>query len=124
MGFYLNKKSNKYPMKMTSAMFSKVGNTVFGGYKNFLVKQSTLNVVARAMSNNCLDASIGLSEEEAEIQSMAIDFATNELAPNQQKWDREGLFPVDVIKQSAYITIHNMVAWMVNKFGTDLYLVM
>jgi len=123
-----------------------------------LVKGSNVRHAARFMSNNCLDPSIGLSEEEAEIQSMAMNFAQNELAPKMQEWDRDSVFPIDVIKQTAalgfgglyiseehggtglnrlatsvvfealatgcvsttaYITIHNMVGWMISKFGSD-----
>ena len=70
-----------------------------------LVKGSNVRHAARFMSNNCLDPSIGLSEEEAEIQSMAMNFAQNELAPKMQEWDRDSVFPIDVIKQTGFLNI-------------------
>jgi len=111
----------------------------------------------RFLSNTCLDLSIGLSDEEKEIQELATNFAANELSPNMQKWDEEEIFPVDVIRKSAelgfgalycsedfggtglsrlatsvifealstgcvtttaYISIHNMVSWMIDEFGS------
>ena len=36
-----------------------------------------------------LSVSIGLSDEEKEIQELATNFAANELSPNMQKWDEE-----------------------------------
>ncbi|HEY9135374.1 MAG TPA: acyl-CoA dehydrogenase family protein [Pseudomonadales bacterium] len=42
-----------------------------------------------------------LTEEQKAFQSMARTFAENELAPHAAQWDKEGFFPVDVIKKSA-----------------------
>ena len=70
-----------------------------------LLKNSNVRSTARFMSNNCLDPSIGLSEEEAEIQSMAMNFAQNELAPKMQEWDRDSIFPIDVIKQTGFLLV-------------------
>jgi len=104
-----------------------------------------------------LDISAGLTEEQKEMQSMALQFAMNEMWPNMAAWDQGQIFPVDVLKKAAelgfgalytspdhggtgltrldasiifealshgcvsttaYITIHNMVCWMIDKFGT------
>jgi len=105
-----------------------------------------------------LDISAGLTEEQKEMQSMALQFAMNEMFPNMATWDQKQIFPVDVLKRAAelgfgalytstdhggtgltrldasiifealshgcvsttaYITIHNMVCWMIDKFGTE-----
>ncbi len=97
-----------------------------------------------------------LTEEQSAIQSMALDFAKERLAPKSLEWDQTGHFPVDVIRETAplgisaiytpaefggsglsrldgalifealaygcptissYISIHNMVAWMVATYG-------
>jgi alkylation response protein AidB-like acyl-CoA dehydrogenase len=99
-----------------------------------------------------------LTEEQAAIQEMALNFAKERLAPDAIRWDETGHFPVDVIRETAalgmatiyvpeakggsglsrmdgalimealsygcpsiaaYISIHNMVAWMVSKYASD-----
>ena len=99
-----------------------------------------------------------LTEEQAAIQEMALNFAKEQLAPNALEWDEQAHFPVDVIRETAglgmatiyvpeehggtgltrldgalifealaygcptisgYISIHNMVAWMVSKYASD-----
>ncbi len=99
-----------------------------------------------------------LTEEQAAIQEMALDFAKEQLAPKALEWDETEHFPVDVIRETAglgmaaiyvdeadggsglarldgalifealsygcptiasYISIHNMVAWMVSKYASD-----
>lgn len=45
--------------------------------------------------------SVGLSEEQKQIQQMAMDFAMSELKPNMQKWDKEHHFPVDKLRKAA-----------------------
>jgi alkylation response protein AidB-like acyl-CoA dehydrogenase len=98
-----------------------------------------------------------LTEDQAAIQDVALNFAKERLAPHAGEWDEASHFPVDVIREtaalgmaaiyvpdsiggsglsrldgalimealaygcpsiSAYISIHNMVAWMVGKYGT------
>ncbi len=98
------------------------------------------------------------TEEQTAIQETALDFARERIAPFAAKWDEDGHFPVDVIRETAplgmasiyvpaekggsglsrldgalifealaygcpaissYISIHNMVAWMVGRYGTD-----
>lgn len=36
-----------------------------------------------------LTVSHGLDDEQKEIQSLALDFAQREMAPNMELWDRE-----------------------------------
>jgi alkylation response protein AidB-like acyl-CoA dehydrogenase len=97
-----------------------------------------------------------LSEEQRQFQRSAVEFAEGEMAPHAARWDRESIFPREVISQAgalgfcglyaderygglglprldatlvfealaavcpsttAYITIHNMVAWMVARWA-------
>ncbi len=99
-----------------------------------------------------------LTEEQAAIQEMALNFAKERLAPHAAEWDEKSFFPVDVIRETAalgmatiyvpeekggsgltrkdgalimealaygcpaisgYVSIHNMVAWMVGKYASD-----
>ena len=48
-----------------------------------------------------LDISAGLTEEQKEMQSMALQFAMNEMWPNMATWDQQQIFPVDVLKRAA-----------------------
>lgn len=98
-----------------------------------------------------------LTEEQAAIQETALAFARERIAPGAAEWDEKGIFPTDVIRETAdlgmaaiyvdaekggsglcrldgalifealaygcpavssYISIHNMVAWMLGKYGT------
>lgn len=97
-----------------------------------------------------------LNEDQRAYQDAARTFAAQALAPHAGRWDAEGIFPVDVIREAgqsgfcglyaspefgglglprldaslvfealaaacpsttAYITIHNMVTWMVTTFA-------
>ncbi len=99
-----------------------------------------------------------LSDEQLAIQDMALNFATDRLAPNAMEWDEKGHFPVDVLREmaalgfagiylseehggsglsrldaaiifealssgctstAAFMTIHNMASWMIDRFGSD-----
>ncbi len=99
-----------------------------------------------------------LSEEQILFVETAREFAARELAPRAAEWDREHIFPKDIIAQAgslgfcslytdeayggqglnrldasliiealaygctsttAFITIHNMVLWMLTSFGTS-----
>ncbi|WP_455373307.1 acyl-CoA dehydrogenase family protein [Limibacillus halophilus] len=99
-----------------------------------------------------------LSEEQLAFQSMARDFAYNEMLAEARRWDEEEIFPVATLRRAAelgfggiyvrddvggsgltrldaaiifeelasacpstaaYISIHNMAAWMVDRFGND-----
>ncbi|KAL0481508.1 isobutyryl-CoA dehydrogenase [Acrasis kona] len=42
-----------------------------------------------------------LNSEQIEMQSMARDFSEKELFPNAAKWDREKIFPIETLRQSA-----------------------
>ena len=97
-----------------------------------------------------------LNEDQRAYQEAARTFAAQALAPHAAKWDAEGIFPVDTLREAgklgfcglyadprfgglglsrldaslvfeelaaacpsttAYITIHNMVAWMITSFA-------
>ena len=99
-----------------------------------------------------------LSDDQIAFKQAAKDFAVKEMAPFAAKWDRESIFPIEMIKKmgelgflglyspeqygglglsrldssiifeelskyctssTAYITIHNMCAWMVTTFADD-----
>ena len=50
-----------------------------------------------------LDISAGLTEEQKEMQSMALTFAMNEMFPHMATWDQQHIFPVDVLKKAAQL---------------------
>ena len=99
-----------------------------------------------------------LSEQQAAIYDMALEFGRRKLAPHALEWDEKKFFPVDVMRDAAtlgmggicigddvggsslgrvdavlifealsisdpsiaaFISIHNMVAWMIDRFGDD-----
>ncbi|VAW33590.1 Branched-chain acyl-CoA dehydrogenase [hydrothermal vent metagenome] len=99
-----------------------------------------------------------LTQDQIAFKQAAKEFAEKEMAPNAALWDRESIFPIDVIKATgelgflglyapeqygglglsrldssiifeemsqhctsttAYLTIHNMCAWMVSCFGSE-----
>ncbi|MFY0663278.1 MAG: acyl-CoA dehydrogenase family protein [Natronospirillum sp.] len=99
-----------------------------------------------------------LNDDQRAFVESARQFAEAELAPKAAEWDRDHVFPVDVIRKSAdmgfcglytpedqgglglsrldsslifeqlsmgctsttaYLTIHNMVTWMIASFGND-----
>lgn len=45
----------------------------------------------------------GLTEEQRQIRSIALEFARNELSPNMQRWDREQHFPIETLKKAAQL---------------------
>ncbi|XP_025098642.1 isobutyryl-CoA dehydrogenase, mitochondrial-like isoform X1 [Pomacea canaliculata] len=112
----------------------------------------------RTITGSCIDPSLGLTDEQRQIQQLAADFARNEMFPNMATWDREETFPVDTLRKAAelgfgaiycqekyggtglsrldasiifealaqgccsttaYISIHNMCAWMIDEFGNE-----
>ena len=99
-----------------------------------------------------------LTEDQAAFQDAARRFAEAELAPSAAEWDREAIFPVEVMRAAAelgfggiyvgdevggsgltrtdaalifealsegctstaaFLSIHNMAAWMIDRFGDD-----
>ncbi|KAF9977426.1 Isobutyryl-CoA dehydrogenase, mitochondrial [Actinomortierella ambigua] len=56
---------------------------------------------ARFSSTLPLDPSIGLTDDQRELQSLARTFANKEFAPNMQQWDDEQSFPIDVLRKGA-----------------------
>jgi isobutyryl-CoA dehydrogenase len=104
------------------------------------------------------DPSIGLSEEQKQIQDIAFNFAREKMLPFAAEWDQTEKFPVDVLREAAtlgfggiyvkddvggsglgrldatiifealssacvsttaFITIHNMVAGMIDRYGNE-----
>ena len=96
------------------------------------------------------------TEDQAAFQDAARRFAAEQLAPHAAEWDREAIFPTDVLRQAAalgfggiyvaddvggsalsrtdaalifealsegctstaaFLSIHNMAAWMIDRFG-------
>ncbi|KAK3583981.1 hypothetical protein CHS0354_033781 [Potamilus streckersoni] len=53
------------------------------------------------INGSCIDPTLGLSDEQKQIQKVAIDFARNEMYPNMAKWDQEEIFPLDVMRKAA-----------------------
>lgn len=99
-----------------------------------------------------------LTEDQTAFQDAARRFAAEKLAPDAAEWDREAIFPVDVMREAAelgfagiyvsdevggsglsrtdaalifealsegctstaaFMSIHNMSAWMIDRFGDD-----
>lgn len=99
-----------------------------------------------------------LTEDQAAFQDAAQRFAADKLAPDAAEWDREAIFPVDVMREAAglgfggiyvaddvggsgltrtdaaiifealsegctstaaFLSIHNMAAWMIDRFGGE-----
>ena len=46
-------------------------------------------------------AAEGLTDEQAQIQAIAKEFAMKELAPNMSTWDAQEEFPISTLKKSA-----------------------
>ncbi|KAI8905930.1 acyl-CoA dehydrogenase/oxidase [Gorgonomyces haynaldii] len=108
--------------------------------------------------HSILSMSQGLTPETLEFQSLALQFAKQELAPKMQEWDKTEFFPKQVMRKaaelgfgamycdpeyggtglgrldasvifeslstgcvptSAYLSIHNMVAWIIDEFGNE-----
>ncbi len=45
-----------------------------------------------------IDQTIELTDEQEALRAMVRDFAQREIAPHAERWDREHLFPVDVVR--------------------------
>ncbi|XP_065552950.1 isobutyryl-CoA dehydrogenase, mitochondrial isoform X2 [Lathamus discolor] len=52
---------------------------------------------------SCIDPSAGLTEEQKEFQSVALDFAAKEMAPHMAEWDEKEIFPVDTMRKAAQL---------------------
>lgn len=51
--------------------------------------------------NTIIDPSIGLTEEQTQLQDMAHQFAVNEFRPNMREWDENHIFPLDQLRRAA-----------------------
>src|SRR6202011_4851784 len=90
-----------------------------------------------------------LTEEQQAFRDTARQFATARMLPEAARWDAEKIFPVETLREAAaldvggsglsrmdaalimeelaaacpstaaYISIHNMAAWMIDSFGDD-----
>uniref|UniRef100_A0A7E4W5L5 Isobutyryl-CoA dehydrogenase, mitochondrial n=1 Tax=Panagrellus redivivus TaxID=6233 RepID=A0A7E4W5L5_PANRE len=127
--------------------------------KLFTVSRGGLNM-ARGIHSYVCDPSIGLNPEQQEIQTVARDFARNELYPKMAEFDQKEEMPKETLKlagevgfgaiycheehggsgltrfdaalifeqlatgctsTAAYISIHNMVAWMIDTYGSEAH---
>jgi len=69
-----------------------------------------------------------LTEEQTAIQNMALAFGEAEIAPYAAAWEQEGTIPKALLRKvgekscpsvAAFISIHNMCAWMIDCYGSD-----
>ncbi|XP_054168929.1 isobutyryl-CoA dehydrogenase, mitochondrial-like [Oppia nitens] len=51
--------------------------------------------------NSLIDPSIGLNEEQRELQSMAYQFAVNEFRPHMKEWDQNEYLAIDKLRKAA-----------------------
>ncbi|XP_022079223.1 isobutyryl-CoA dehydrogenase, mitochondrial-like [Acanthaster planci] len=63
----------------------------------FFPKLSTCVLGERCLS---IDPAAGLTEEQKSFQTVALDFAKQEMAPHMRQWDEEEIFPVDVLRKA------------------------
>ncbi|OQV21708.1 Isobutyryl-CoA dehydrogenase, mitochondrial [Hypsibius exemplaris] len=78
--------------------FLKGSTTLLTYGSRVLVRGDGWKFTSRAFSVN---AALGLSEEQQQIQDVALRFAKEEMAPNMERWDREELFPVETLQKAA-----------------------
>ncbi|XP_057289156.1 isobutyryl-CoA dehydrogenase, mitochondrial [Pezoporus wallicus] len=52
---------------------------------------------------SCIDPSAGLTEQQKEFQSVALDFAAKEMAPHMAEWDEKEIFPVDTMRKAGQL---------------------
>ena len=48
-----------------------------------------------------------LSEDQEMMRELAREFANEELIPNAEKWDREGIFPKEAIDEARSLGLLN-----------------
>src|SRR6059058_4762964 len=60
-----------------------------------------------------------LSDEQRAFQETARDFARDEWLPHAPGWDEREEFPTACVSTAAYLSIHNMAAWMIDRFGNE-----
>jgi alkylation response protein AidB-like acyl-CoA dehydrogenase len=51
----------------------------------------------------------GLSEEHEQFRAVVRDFARNEIAPHAERWDREGVLPLDAVAGMAELGLFGLV---------------
>lgn len=47
-----------------------------------------------------LQGKFGLTEDQLAFQALALQFASNELAPNAEKWDKHCIFPIEALRKA------------------------
>ncbi|KAI1303114.1 Isobutyryl-CoA dehydrogenase, mitochondrial [Halotydeus destructor] len=68
-----------------------------------------------SVRGSILDPSLGLNEDERQLQDMALNFAINEFRPNMRKWDEDKTFPVDAMRKGAALGFG--AAYLAAEFG-------
>ena len=68
-----------------------------------LLSRTARFVVGRNLrrASTAIDPAEGLTEEQVQVQAIARDFASNELAPNMAAWDASEEFPVATLRKAA-----------------------
>lgn len=138
--------------------FNLIKNRINFVYSNKL--NFTTSISCKSFNNlPCsIDPSHGLNSDQVEILTTATKFANDRMKPNMAEWDKNEIFPIDVLKEAAqlgfaaiycdasfggtglsrldasiifealaqgcvsttaYISIHNMCAWMIDEFGNE-----
>ncbi|KAI9238991.1 isobutyryl-CoA dehydrogenase [Podila verticillata NRRL 6337] len=62
---------------------------------------SVVSYQTRHHSSPPLDPSVGLTDDQKELQSLAQAFSDKEFAPKMQEWDEKQHFPIDVLRRGA-----------------------
>jgi alkylation response protein AidB-like acyl-CoA dehydrogenase len=125
---------------------------------NIVLNVARSSSITAKRNASSFDPSIGLSEEQKQIQDIAFNFAREKMLPFAAEWDQTEKFPVDVLREAAtlgfggiyvkddvggsglgrldatiifealssacvsttaFITIHNMVAGMIDRYGNE-----
>ncbi|KAN0024524.1 hypothetical protein ACTFIV_008932 [Dictyostelium citrinum] len=81
---------------------------MISGLFKFSNKQSVLQNATklvlqqrRTFFNIVPNPSVGLTEDQKQFQSMALDFAQEKMKPFAEKWDKEEYFPREVMREAA-----------------------
>ena len=60
-------------------------------------------------------AAEGLTEEQAQVQSIAQDFSRNELSPNMSSWDMNEEFPISTLRKAAELGFAGLKLLLINR---------
>ncbi|EFA78276.1 acyl-CoA dehydrogenase [Heterostelium album PN500] len=78
--------NKRFTQSLTTSLFGSVN-------RNVVTKRNFLNIVP--------DPSVGLTDEQKEFQTMALNFANEKMLPFAPKWDQEEFFPKEVMREAA-----------------------